>query len=266
MSEYALFFDREEVRPYAETVDQAVSGCYGFLNNISADYLERDPTECEYRAWLLTYDPAQRRIVRSSIHQGRYILRNFGKLTVYLQSTHHDTLASAEAISVALHEDYRTKQAREEAIDELKIQLRHTRQTMHQHVEALKALPNPDTMRSWEESPNPKQILEAAEDRIFAHNLYHALRECTRRIDDIEKEVGIVRGSVCAMLEGIRPLRPTQEIVEKLAKALEIEPHHLWYDAVGAYDKAMGIIQEKSSSKKVPYPKKDDMPPFIAEH
>ncbi len=270
--EYILFFDQQEVRPSVQCALAAVKACYGFLHNISSDYLERDPTEYERRAWCLTYHPEHNREVRSNAHEGQFILETHGRVTIYLESNLDGTLAVAGAASIHVLGD-RTKQSQEDAVDELKTQLRHTKQTMHQHVEAIKSLPRPENMPSWDEEVNPKQILEAAEDRIFAHNLHHALlEEQERSISAIEREAGLIKNSLLAMLSSIRPMRPTQGIINALAKALDIEPYHLWYDAVGAYNEAMGITNGKKLTLEV----SDDilpvdlnavekLPPFIEE-
>ena len=270
MTEYALFFDQQEVAPYSQSAEDAVRTCYGFLHNISADYLEKDPTECERRTWLLTYDPEQKIELRSNKHRGKAILEACGQLTIYLQSNYDGTLAVAGISTpdkIDNYEHYRSDQSREDAVDELKTQLRHTGQSLKEHIKSIKRLPSPENMPSWDEEVCPLQILEAAQDRIFAHNLHHALQECSRTISSIERDARLANGSIYDILHSIRPMRPTQDMVDAIAKAIGVQPYHLWYDAVGPYNKTMWMRPNpiKSETALIDLDSVEEVAPFIQE-
>jgi len=233
---YAIFFDHDHQDLVATTAEQAVAACFGYLITTVNDFIDED----EAVRWnILIDEPDEQhpRMKPCSATHAKWALEDNKRIELFAETTTHGIIGTATAMDEVEWEKQEEEIARFEAFAKLQKDLKENDESVNQHIKqiALISKVRPGILDYPSRDIGPKQILQAAEVRIFAHNLYYALSETEKSFDDIEDQCGLAKGSLLKMINPFDPLMPPKEMVQKLANALELEPHMLWYDAVGAY-------------------------------
>ena len=229
---YVLFFDQERQSTIATTPEQAVAGCFGFLHCTIETFIDSHSAS---GGTIVVDEPDNQhnRLKPCSVSHAKWVLENYKALQLYGDTKSHGIVATA-----AVMEEEEWKRLEQEvdgleAFAQLKAELRTRGETVDQHIKHIGMIPKISDYPPRDVCP--QKILQSAEARIFAHNLYYALSETTRPFIEIEKECGLVKGSLLKMINPFDPLVPDQDMVKQIADALGLQPNSLWYNAIEPY-------------------------------
>ena len=230
MSEYILAYDKKEEPNSATSIYQAVEGLFGYLETQVKQF---GPMSKGDAVWISAVDEKG---ITSPCSRNKAInlLQEMDEIQMFCESRNIGIFSEASAINITLHT------ANDLLRKAKNVELRNKKiidATQQAHNKIGQLLPTfDDPTFDWHPvSTNPVQILWAAEERIFAYNLYQAVEQIDVSIELIEKEARLPSGTLSKMMHPTQPLRPKKQEIELLARILRVKPTDLWYDAVKTY-------------------------------
>jgi len=242
MSSYVIFFDGKEQKDRPRSIKAAADSLIGYMDLI-LEAQSRTYRECGERFWLATMN-AKGHLIRCTYIDVVEILKDYGEVTVFCQSSRYGSFHTGTVKEATQHHA-------DVLLGKANVLLAEEDNPMHQtgpkanetiaktkEAEAdFRRLPSIDdpSMQWVEGDVNPVQILWAAEERIFAYNLYRAVEASPLDPDEIEDRAKLPKGTLYQMVNTIKPMRPTGTMIDSLARVLKVRPSELWYPAVKIY-------------------------------
>jgi len=221
--QFQLIFE-DRPRRKATSIAQAVNSLFAYLEAILVTYLHSPEAANDEQGWISINIPGDD-IKIATPTLAKAILKEYDKVDLYCKSKNLGVFHTASAIEVTLYEQQHHKESKQVSQDTPKID------------QTIVSLPSHDDPAELLQpiSIEPIDVLQMAEIRIFAYNLYTYLSKSEVPLGTIDRLAQLETGTCLQMLDGVDPMKPTPAMIKSLAKVLCVQPKHLWIDLVPYY-------------------------------
>lgn len=231
-TEYVLFFDYKQQQRYATSKKQALESLWGWVDAMIRTYLDSPDSKSDEQVWVDSVEEDGDTKNCSKCH-AEYLLATYDEVELLVVTKNNGIWATAAVVSVEKHICTRAHDIANNSKNALN---KTTIEKTKVIEELVKRLPTHDERTFFApHDVNAIQILQAAENRLFAYHLYNAIQAIGQPHSKIDEQCDFADGTLYRLISLVDPMRPTPEIIDKLARCLKVKPEHLWIDLVKDY-------------------------------
>jgi hypothetical protein len=228
---YDLRFGQNLNERAADSIEQAVAGIVGYLEQARKDYLASGISPSGELTELIIFDPLDDDYIPFTPKIACDMLASDDKVKVYLR-TH--SVGLYDEAGAELHQ----MSATSPSVDQVLLATEQAEAICRKVL----TTDEPEKTGFWQPSDvHEIHVLRAAEVRLFALRL----RKIISRLPTdgrfiIDRQCGFIEGTIAKMLHPVDPMKPTTKQIDALARLLKINPGELWVDLAPYYFEQIG--------------------------